>query len=153
MYFYGRKSNCEWMNSKKTKEKSVGAVVFRMENNEKKYLLLHYGAGHWDFVKGHVERDETEHETMIRELREETGIRDAHLLKGFREEIKYQFQRRKDTVYKKVIFYVLETETKEVVISHEHADYKWLNYDESMELLTFENAKKILGLANEFAKK
>ncbi|MFH1240693.1 MAG: NUDIX domain-containing protein [Candidatus Diapherotrites archaeon] len=141
------------MNSKKTKEKSVGAVIFRMKNNEKKYLLLHYGAGHWDFVKGHVEHDETEHETMIREVMEETGIKDAHLLKGFREEIKYEFRRKNDTIYKKVIFYILETETKEVVISHEHMDYKWLNYDDTMKLLTFENAKKILKLADDFTKK
>lgn len=141
------------MSSKEIKEKSIGAVIFIMRNNEKKYLLLHYGAGHWDFVKGHVEGDETEHETLIREVREETGIRDAHLLKGFREEIKYEFRRRNDTVYKKVIFYILETETKDVVISHEHTDYKWLNYDDSMELLTFENAKKMLRLADEFTKK
>ena len=140
------------MVSKKINEKSVGAVVFRIENNEKKYLLLHYGAGHWDFVKGHVERDETEHETMMRELKEETGIDSAHLLKGFREEIKYEFKRRADTVYKKVIFYVLETEIKEVIISHEHVGYNWLNYNDALELLTFENAKRMLRLAEEFAK-
>lgn len=139
--------------NKKINEKSIGAVIFRIDYNEKKYLLLHYGAGHWDFVKGHVEGDETEHETLIREVREETGIRDAHLLKGFHEEIKYEFRRRNDTVYKKVIFYILETETKNVVISHEHVDYKWLNYDDSMKLLTFENAKKMLRLADEFTKK
>ena len=41
-------------------EKSCGAVIFRMEGKIRKYLLLHYESGHWDFVKGNVEKGEEE---------------------------------------------------------------------------------------------
>jgi 8-oxo-dGTP pyrophosphatase MutT (NUDIX family) len=65
-------------------EKSCGAVVYA-KNPELKYLLLQYEAGHWDFVKGNVEEGETEKETTLRELREETGIADAQFIEGFKE--------------------------------------------------------------------
>ena len=52
-------------------------------------MLLHYTSGHWDFVKGNVEVNETEKETVVRELREETGITDACFVEEFREKIEY----------------------------------------------------------------
>ena len=65
------------------REKSCGAVVF-LKKTEVNYLLLRYGAGHWDFVKGNIEPNESEKETVIRELQEETGIVDARFIEGFR---------------------------------------------------------------------
>ena len=59
------------------REKSCGAVVFLKKDNSTNYLLLNYAAGHWDFVKGNVEQNEIEKETVVRELKEETGITDA----------------------------------------------------------------------------
>ena len=74
-------------------EKSCGAVVFKRDG-EVEYLLLHYEAGHWDYVKGQVEQDESEKDTVTRELKEETGITDARFIEGFREEISYFYRRR-----------------------------------------------------------
>jgi 8-oxo-dGTP pyrophosphatase MutT (NUDIX family) len=54
-------------------EKSCGAVVF-FRNVQLKYLLLQYEAGHWDFVKGNVEPNESETDTVLRELKEETNL-------------------------------------------------------------------------------
>ena len=48
------------------REKSCGAVVFIKKEDQTKYLLLNYAAGHWDFVKGNVELNETEKETVLR---------------------------------------------------------------------------------------
>ena len=66
-------------------EKSCGAIVCLTKDSELLYLLLHYTSGHWDFVKGNVEVNETEKETVVRELREETGITDACFVEEFRE--------------------------------------------------------------------
>ena len=46
-------------------EKSVGIVLFRNDSSENEFLLLNYPQGHWDFVKGKVEQNETPHETAI----------------------------------------------------------------------------------------
>ena len=133
------------------REKSCGAVVF-LKNTEVKYLLLHYEAGHWDFVKGNVEPNETEQETVIRELREETGITDAKFIEAFKEKIDYFYRRQGTTIHKEVIFYLMETHTETVKISYEHVGYIWLNYQQAMEKLTFKNARDVLQKAHKLMK-
>jgi len=125
------------------REKSCGAVVF-LKNTEVNYLLLRYGAGHWDFVKGNVEPNESEKETVIRELQEETGIVDARFIEGFREKIEYFYRRQGATIHKEVIFFLIETHTQKVKLSYEHVGYTWLNYQRAMERLAFVNAKDVL---------
>jgi bis(5'-nucleosidyl)-tetraphosphatase len=133
------------------REKSCGAVVF-LKNTDIKYLLLHYGAGHWDFVKGNVETHESEKETVIRELQEETGIADAQFIEGFREKIEYFYRRQGATIHKEVIFFLIETHTEKVELSFEHVGYTWLDYQSAMERLTFKNAKAALQKAYELLK-
>lgn len=125
-------------------ETSAGVVLFRKENSEILFLLLHYPSGHWDFVKGKMEKGETTHQTAIRETREETGITDIMFLDNFEEWIEYNFQYQGELVHKKVVFFLAETKTKEVSISHEHLNYTWMDYHTAMEKTTFDNAKSIL---------
>ena len=125
-------------------ETSAGIVLFRKEGSKILFLLLHYPSGHWDFVKGKMEKGESAHETAIREAKEETGIIDITFLENFEEWIKYDFQYQGELVHKKVVFFLAETKTKEVMISHEHLDYTWMDYNTSMEKTTFENAKTVL---------
>ena len=125
-------------------ETSAGIVLFRKENSKNLFLLLHYPSGHWDFVKGKMEKGESTHETAIRETKEETGITDVNFLDGFEEWIEYNFQFQKELVHKKVVFFLAETKTKEINISHEHLDYTWMDYNTAMEKTTFDNAKMVL---------
>ena len=125
-------------------ETSAGIVLFRKEDSKTLFLLLHYPSGHWDFIKGKMEKGESTHETAIREAKEETGITDITFLENFEEWIKYDFQYQGELVHKKVVFFLAETKTKEVMISHEHLDYTWMDYNTSMEKTTFDNAKTVL---------
>ena len=125
-------------------ETSAGVVLFRKEDSKILFLLLHYPSGHWDFVKGKMEKGESTHETAIREAEEETGITDIKFLENFEEWIKYDFQYQGELVHKKVVFFLAETKTKEVKISHEHLNYTWMDYNTSMEKTTFDNAKNVL---------
>ena len=133
-------------------EKSCGAVVFT-KNGEVNYLLLRYEAGHWDFVKGNVEPNESEKDTVIRELKEETSIVDAQFIDGFREKIAYFYRRQGNTIHKEVIFFLIEAYTGKVKLSYEHVGYGWLDYQHAMEKLTFKNARSVLQNAHEFLKK
>ncbi|ABX13313.1 bis(5'-nucleosyl)-tetraphosphatase [Nitrosopumilus maritimus] len=125
-------------------ETSAGIVLFRKEDSKNLFLLLHYPSGHWDFVKGKMEKGESTHETAVRETKEETGITDVNFVEGFEEWIEYNFQYQKELVHKKVVFFLAETTTKEVNISHEHLDYTWMDYNTAMEKTTFDNAKTVL---------
>jgi bis(5'-nucleosidyl)-tetraphosphatase len=130
-------------------EKSCGAVIFK-RNGNKKYLLLHYEGGHWDFVKGHVEKNESEIDTARRETEEEAGITDLTFIQGYRHPISYYYRRAGKTVYKQVIFYVVETHTDAVRLSGEHVGFEWLPYDKAYSRLTYKNAKETLRKAQEF---
>jgi len=125
-------------------ETSAGIVLFRKEDSKILFLLLNYPSGHWDFIKGKMEKGESTHETAIRETKEETGITDITFLENFEEWIKYDFQYQGELVHKKVVFFLAETKTKQVMISHEHLDYTWMDYNTSMEKTTFDNAKTVL---------
>lgn len=125
-------------------ETSAGIVLFRKEDSKILFLLLHYPSGHWDFIKGKMEEGESTHETAIREAKEETGIIDITFLENFEEWINYDFQYQGELVHKKVVFFLAETKTKEVMISHEHLDFAWMDYNTSMEKTTFDNAKTVL---------
>jgi len=125
-------------------ETSAGIVLFRKESSKILFLLLHYPSGHWDFVKGKMEKDESTHKTAIRETREETGITDITFIENFEEWIKYDFQYQGELVHKKVVFFLAETKTEEIEISNEHIGYTWMDYNTAMEKTTFDNAKTVL---------
>lgn len=133
-------------------EKSCGAVIFK-RNGNRKYLLLHYEGGHWDFVKGHVEKNESEKETVQRETEEEAGIKDLTFIEGYRQPISYYYKRAGKTVYKQVIFYLVESKTEGVRLSREHVGFDWLSYDNAYGRLTYKNAKDTLKKAHEFLEK
>ena len=130
-------------------EKSCGAVVF-FKNVQLEYLLLQYEAGHWDFVKGNVEPNESETDTVLRELKEETGIIATQNIEGFREGIQYFYRRQGETIQKEVVFYLIQADTEKVELSFEHVGYAWLDYPDALERLTFKNAKDVIQKADAF---
>jgi 8-oxo-dGTP pyrophosphatase MutT (NUDIX family) len=114
------------------------------------FLLLQYGSGHWDLVKGHALRGEREEEAVMRELAEETGIRSAWFIPGYREVINYFFRAKRRTVFKEVVYYLVETEEKAVMISFEHIGYRWLPFEEALAQATFQNTRDVLAKACRF---
>ena len=150
------------------REKSAGAIIFRKEAGNIYYLLLHYPSlnrkgGHWEFAKGHIEEGESDEETIRREVEEETGINDIKIIAGFKQYIKYFFRQYKEKVlekdrknnktswiFKLVVFYVVQTNTKDVKISPEHVGFVWLPIDEAIKKTTFKNSKILLKEADNF---
>jgi len=130
-------------------EVSAGVILFN-ELNDKKFLLLNYPSKHWDFVKGKMEKGETPHETALRETKEETGISDIEFIDGFEEEIEYYFYANNQDIHKKVIFFLGKTKTTQIVLSHEHLDYIWLDFKNAVNKTTYENAKNLLIKSKEF---
>ena len=119
-------------------EKSCGAIIYRYHNKELEFLLLQQLAGHWSFPKGHVENQETETETAVREIKEETGL-DVQLDTRFREVITYPVR---GGHIKDVVYFV-----GKVIGGHEQAQVgevqklAWLSSKEALEKITFANTK------------
>ena len=96
-------------------EKSAGVVLFRNISNKNEFLLLNYPQGHWDFIKGKIEQNETQHETALRETKEETGISNIEFIDGFEESVEYDFRFKNEDIHKKVIFFLAKTNEKKSV--------------------------------------
>jgi bis(5'-nucleosidyl)-tetraphosphatase len=135
------------------REKSCGAVIYINNQDKTRYLLLNYTAGHWDFVKGNVEPNESEKQTVTREMMEETGIIDAQFIDGFREPINYFYRRQGLTINKEVVFFIIESKTEEIKLSFEHIGFTWLTYQQAMAKLTFKNAKDVVQKAHGYLQK
>ncbi|AZZ65423.1 NUDIX domain-containing protein [Metamycoplasma phocicerebrale] len=123
-------------------EKSCGVIALKNIESKLYVLLVQQTAGHWGFPKGHVEGNETEHETAIRETKEETNI-DVEILEGFREKSTYS---PFPGITKDVIFFLAipksfdlkkqpgETDVVEWVIAKEALVNK-ITYDADREIL------------------
>lgn len=125
-------------------ERSAGTVLFRETPSGKMYLLLNYPSGHWDFVKGNIEEGETLKETVIREIREETGIVDVNFVDDFEDNVEYHYQRDGELVHKEVVFFLAKTNTADIKISHEHQGFIWLGYNDALKKLTYKNAQNVM---------
>lgn len=124
-------------------ERSAGAIIYRQSPQGKVYLLLNYPSGHWDFVKGNIEKGEMLKETVLREAREETGITDITFVDGFEDKVEYHYQRDGQVIHKQVVFFLASTKTTQVTLSHEHNDYTWLGFDEALGKLTYKTAQNV----------
>ena len=130
------------------REKSCGGIVFTRKEGRLLYLLIQSRQGVFGFPKGHMERGETERETALREIREETGL-SVNLLNGFRETDLYVMHRKGNQSAVKLVVYFLgefhgqepqpqESEVSEIVL---------LPFAEALERLSFDSAKELLKLA------
>ena len=133
-------------------EESVGVVLaykppptsFISKNTNNEYFLLLKGSrGGWNFVKGHREKNESDYDTLKREIFEETGISDYKIL-SYLDKIKYEFRKNRTEVKKEVKFYYANTATCKVRLSKEHIDYIWLRYEQAKRSITFCESKLIL---------
>ena len=95
---------------RKLNEKSCGAVVFSGGAENRRYILVREANGFWCFPKGHMEAGETEEETALREVLEETGA-DVRLIGGFRMTDEYALVREgRPDVTKQVVYFLAQTD-------------------------------------------
>lgn len=130
-------------------EKSCGAVVFTRDRGGIRYLLIHQTAGHWGFPKGHMEAGETEQETALREIFEETGLH-VTLLDGFRTCTRYPLP-RKPGVTKTVVYFLAEFADQKVHVQQtEVQNARLLPYAEAIKVLQHEDSRHILTQADNY---
>ena len=98
-----------------------------------------HGEGGWFLVTGEVEKNETQKEAVAREILEETGL--------YADEI---FPLNWGSIYNwnnktyKEINFLSFVNKQEVVLNEENTEYKWLNLDEFIKLIKWEDNKEIL---------
>lgn len=124
------------------REKSCGALVFRQMPDKTELLLLkHKNGGHWSFPKGHVEGTETEIQTALREVKEETGL-DIELQDGYKEKVSYA---PKFNVKKEVVYFLGKAGSQEPVPQEgEISETKWVDIMHAEKIVTYQNDKYLI---------
>ena len=128
-------------------EKSCGAVVYNPKKHS--FLIIKMLNGNWGFPKGHTEDQETDIQTAIREVTEETGI-NIEILDGFKKSIKYiPFPE----VLKEVIFFIGITEEEKITIDKDEIeDYMWCSYEEALKMITYKPQRDVMESSLQFIK-
>ncbi len=123
-------------------EKSCGAVVFREYDNKTQILLIrHLNGGHWAFPKGHVENGETEEETALREILEETGLT-VQMDTAYRKVVTYS--PRRDVVKDVVYFVAIADQSVAVAQEGEISRVKWVDMADAVTHVSYDNDKQVL---------
>ncbi|MDO4926392.1 MAG: NUDIX domain-containing protein [Turicibacter sp.] len=128
------------------KETSCGAIIYRKRNAELEFLLIKSKgpSAFWGFPKGHMEPHETEIQTALREVFEETQLT-VNLDPNFKVSENYRLPNGNS----KEVIYFLGTALEDVVSiqTDELSDYEWRSYKAARSLLTFTEKKEILDMA------
>lgn len=131
------------------REKSCGAIAFTCLNGVRYYVIVQQIDGHHGFPKGHVEGDESEIMTAMREIKEETGL-EPKIMHGFRYEDSYLLPNKADTL-KQVIYFLAEYSNQILVPqASEIKQIELLPYDEAYQRLEYYSLKRALYLAEHF---
>lgn len=141
------------------KDQSFGAVVYREDQaaRARLFLLLLYPEPnrqppepYWDLAKGHALKGETPEATVRREVQEETGIRDLVFVPDFKTQTTFNFVAGGLEYQKTVDFYLAQTSTLALRVSHEHLEAGWFNAKTALAKVKFEGARRVLCEAIEF---
>jgi len=131
-------------------EKSCGAIVYRIKNDKLEFLLVYQSNGHYSFPKGHMKDNETEIETALREIKEETNI-DVKLDTNFREEITYFLESK--NVMKKAVYFVGKPISFDLKNQEgEITECNWFDYETTIEKLGYDNIIEVFKEAYKYIK-
>lgn len=99
-------------------------------------------AGAWCQVAGSIEEGETAWQAALRELREETGLAPADFYSADICEQFYEAER--DAITMAPVFVAFVDPQAEVQLNHEHSAFRWVGFEEAVELVSFGGQRKVL---------
>lgn len=130
------------------RETSAGGVVYRLEADVPRFLLIRDSYANWGFPKGHVEAGERPAEAAMREVREETGLADL-ALRGTIDTIDWYFRFRGRLIHKVCHFFLMET--TETATAPQRTEgitaCEWMAYEQADSAVSYANARVVLARA------
>lgn len=139
----GEKQN---MDEKITKETSVGGVVYFQDSDKYRIILILNAYDRWALPKGHIEANENHEKTVLREINEETGLKNLEV-QNYLGEIEFKIKKPKTTtVLKTVHFYLVKSLDDKIKVPKidELKDVKWFDSKTAYQKLDYENVKDIM---------
>ncbi len=120
--------------------------------NDGKFLALYsephkeYGEGGWFVVTGGVEENESYEDAVVREILEETGL-DTEEIISLNWGSVYEWWDELCEEHNFITF----VKPGKITLNEEHSKYEWLNIDEFIERIKWDDDKKLLKVVLEKA--
>ena len=121
------------------KVRVVDCYIYHQKDKELKFLLLKRNKNKlyehlWQGVAGKIEKDEKAWQTAVRELKEETGFEPKRMF--IADHVSHFYEKYEDRMNLVPVFGI-EVDSKDVILSDEHIDYKWVDFKEAFETLVW----------------
>ena len=127
------------------KEKSCGTIIVK----DGEVLVIKQQSGFYGFPKGHLEYNESEEETALREVYEEVGIK-VNLIDGFKTIDEHFIPNKKDTI-KRIVYFIGEYSNQEINYHKEEVlSASLMDYDKAISLFQYESSKNILNSVHNY---
>lgn len=127
-------------------EQCYGVIVV-LKGEQNKFLMLEREEtkNDWTFAKGHAEEGETPKETAMRELEEETGIKEIEILDLPLIHEEYEIVSHSEKRLKINDYFIGFVKDKNVKIEKEEIQsYKWVTFEEALNSFQHESRKQVL---------
>jgi diadenosine hexaphosphate hydrolase (ATP-forming) len=135
--------------AKAVREYTAGGIVFHVTKDKKlEILLLSDLKGRWSIPKGHVEAGETLEQTALREVSEETGLKQLKIVDKL-DKIHFFYRMRGKLIFMTTFIYMIEaTDLNEDTKTEEDAPWiveaKWFDAEQACEILEYKATRVIL---------
>lgn len=129
-------------------EKLAGAVVYRKENDDFIFALVHDVFGYWTLSKGHLEGEETAEQGAVREIKEEIGL-DIKIEKEIGENEYVASDPEKGKIKKIVKYFLASTSDKKLKLKESGGldDASWFKMEELGDLKIYNDIRPIVAKA------
>lgn len=134
------------------REFTAGGVVYRTGKDGIDILMIQDHKGRWTIPKGHVEPRESLQQTAIREVREETGLRQL-VIRELLDKIHFFYRKEGKLIFMTTYVYLMEAmgDTDAIVPENNEGitDVKWFHSEEALKLIEYKDTERLFrtGLA------
>lgn len=134
-------------------EFSAGGVIYKKEGDTVQFVMILNSYDSWTFPKGHIEPKEKPVEAALREVQEETGLKELETY-DLIQKIDYFFKNDEATIHKYVYFYLMEEKGNGVLVAQESEvqDIAWIDIDEVPDKLTYKEDIEVFNAARRLLK-
>ncbi|QPM68778.1 NUDIX hydrolase [Atribacter laminatus] len=127
-----------------TNVQACGGIVRKFEGQNQYILLIRKkNSPLWTLPKGHQENHESDQETAIREVQEETGYQCN--IEKTAGEIKFQYQKNGQSFFERVKYFVMIPENNiNAFDTEEIEEVRWVEIKEAKNFLFYQNEKDLI---------